>query len=314
MSARSTQSTTADAAIALVNYRTPELVERCLASIRATCGNLSFETVIVDNNSEDGSVERLRAALPDASVVSMPSNAGFAAGVNAAFAHTQAELVVLLNPDTEVRPGALQVLLTRMHEHPRAGIVAPLLEGTDGKLAPNGYRRFPNLVTLTLNLCVPVTYALCYMPGLHFEAMPPAALLAGETPVHVTGAALAIRRLAYEQAGPFDEGFFLYLEETEWQRRVRQSGWDIEIAPDARVCHLVRGGGDEALAPSAHFVKSAVRYLSMRGVPPAISRLAFALSLTSSWATLRLIACLPTKRARARWQARAYLRLLRELW
>lgn len=301
-----------DAAIVLVNYRSAALVEQCLARVYATCPGLRFETVIVDNASADGSVERLRVALPQAVVLPMPENRGFAAGVNAGFSHTSAELVIVLNPDTEVRSGAVQTLISRLLEHPQTGIVAPLLEGSDGHLAPNGYRRFPGLLTLGMDLCVPISYALVHAPALHPYAMSPAALLAGERPAHVCGAALAIRRSAYAQAGPLDEGFFMYLEETEWQQRVAKHGWDIEIAPEARVCHLVRGGGEEALAHSPHFVTSALRYLRLRGAPVAVSRAVLSIALLLSWVSLSLIACLPGKRTRASSQARAYRSLLRQ--
>jgi GT2 family glycosyltransferase len=295
-----------DGAIVIVNYRTPELVERCLESVRATSGPLRLEIVVVDNDSSDGSFERMSAALPDATVLSMPENRGFAAGVNAGFRHTSAELVIVLNPDTEVRPDALRALLARLREHPHAGVLAPLLEDHDGQLAPNGYRRFPSLFTLCLEMCVPLSYALAYVPALHPYAIAPADLETGGPVAHVTGAAMAIRRSAYMNAGELDEGFFLYLEETEWQRRVADCGWAIELEPAARVVHLVRGGGEEALVPPAHGITSAMRYLRMQGVPVPISRACLALALATSWVTLCLIACLPGKRAKAMAQARAY--------
>ena len=299
-----------DAVVVVVNYRTPELVERCVASVRATGAGLELETVIVDNASRDGSVERLRAGLAHATVVELPENRGFAAGVNAGFAHSRGELAIVLNPDTEVRPGALQALLRCLREQPRAGVLAPLLEDAEGQLAANGYRRFPGLLTVALDLCIPCGYALVRAPALHPYALSPAALRAGRTPAWVSGAAMAIRRTAYEQAGPLDEGFFLYFEETEWQQRVARAGWAIAVVPAARVSHLLRGGGEDALVHSPYFVTSALRYLRLRGVPVAISRVVLACSLALSWGTLRAIACLPAKRAKAAAQARAYRALL----
>jgi GT2 family glycosyltransferase len=300
-----------DAAVVIVNFRTPELVEACLASVAATCGELKLETVIVDNGSGDGSVERLRASVPWATVIPLAEDRGFAAGLNAGFRHTVTELVVALTPDTEVRAGTVQALLARLRSHPRAGVVAPLLEDADGRLAPNGYRRFPNLFLLALDLCVPVCYLLVRWPGLHPYVMSPASLAAGERPAWVNGAVMAIRRAAYEQAGRLDEDFFLYFEDTEWQHRVAGRGWTIEIEPAARARHLVRGGGEAAEAPSEYFVRSALRYLSMEGVSVAVSRAVVVVSLASSWLTLRLIASLPSKRVRAGRRASAYGSLLR---
>jgi len=296
--------------VVVVNYRTPELVERCIGSVLATRDALELETIVIDNASCDGSVERLRTSLPTVQVVEMEENRGFAAGVNAGFRHSQAELVVVLNPDTEVRPGALRALFEHLGEHRETGVVAPLLEDAEGHLSSNGYRHFPGLFTLGLDLCLPLGYALSYAPSLHPYALSPAALQAGARPAHVCGAAMAIRRSAYDQAGPLDESFFLYLEETEWQYRVTQQRWAIEVLPTARVCHLVRGGGEGALAPSPHFVAGALNYLRLKGVSRLSSRGVFALALTSSWLTLRLIACWPAKREKATRQAHAYGALL----
>ncbi|HSZ70456.1 MAG TPA: glycosyltransferase family 2 protein [Solirubrobacteraceae bacterium] len=299
-----------DATIVIVNYRTPELVERCVQSVRATSDGLRLETVVLDNASGDGSAERLRAALPEARLVELPANRGFAAGVNAGFRASHAAIVIVLNPDTEVRPGALRALVEGLRAQPRTGVAAPLLENADGEIAPNGYRRFPGLLTLALDLCVPAGYAFVHAPALHPYALSPAALRAGRAPAWVSGAAMALRRDAYEQAGPLDEDFFLYFEETEWQQRVVRAGWAIAVVPAARVSHLMRGGGEDALVHSPYFVTSALRYLRMRGVPVAFSRVVLSLSLALSWVTLRAIACLPAKRGRALGQARAYRSLL----
>jgi N-acetylglucosaminyl-diphospho-decaprenol L-rhamnosyltransferase len=300
-----------DGAVVVVNYRTPALVEQCLTSVRATCGELRLQMVVVDNASRDGSVEQLRAALPDATVLALEENRGFAAGVNAGFRHTSAELVVVLNPDTELRGEALGELLEHLRRNPRTGVVAPLLEDADGQLAPNGYRRFPGPLTVGLDLCVPLAYLLVHARAANPYALSPAALRRGRSPAWVCGAVMAIRRTAYAQAGPLDEDFFLYFEETEWQQRVTRAGWRIELASGARARHLVRGGGEDALAPSPYFLTSALRYLQMQGVPRLASRAIFSLALATSWLTLRLIALLPAKRATATGQARAYGALLR---
>jgi GT2 family glycosyltransferase len=294
-----------DAAVVLVNYRTPELVARCLDAVERTRGALVLERVVVDNGGE--SLEAL-TALP-VRVLSENENRGFAAGVNAGINATDADPIVLLNPDTEVRPGAIEALLAHLEAHPGTAVAAPLLVHGDGTPQANAYRRFPGLGTLFVELCIPVGYALARVPRLHPYVLP-----AGTTgPVaHANGAVLAIRRAAYEQAGPLDEGFFLYLEETEWQRRVRAAGYEVQIVPGAVVEHLVRGGGEAALAPSPHFLDSAMRYLTnTEGHRPATARLVLRAALLLSTLTLAVIALLPAKRARARRQARAYTALLR---
>jgi N-acetylglucosaminyl-diphospho-decaprenol L-rhamnosyltransferase len=295
----------ADAAVLLVNHRTPELVERCLDAVERTRGGLELERVVVDNGAE--SLEAL-SALP-VRLIAENENRGFAAGVNLGMAATEADPVLLLNPDTEVRPGAIAALLAHLEAHPHTGVAAPLLVHAGGAPQANAYRRFPGLGTLFVELCIPVGYALARSPRRHPYALP-----AGTTgPVaHAYGAALAIRRSAYERAGPLDEGFFLYLEETEWQRRVRAAGYEVQVVPGAVVEHLVRGGGEAALAPSPHFLDSAMRYLVVyEGRRPATVRLVLRAALLLSTLALGLIALVPAKRARARRQARAYAVLLR---
>ncbi len=275
----------------IVNFRSAELTLRCLDAV----GDEVAERVVVDNASGDGSVERLRAAGVE--VVARASNDGFAAGVNAGFAATSAPVVVVLNPDTEPRPGAIARLVARLDERPRVGLAAPRLVFGDGRPQPSAYKRFPGLGILFLELCTPLGYLLVHLPRLDPYRGTPAR--------HVLGAAMAIRRAAYDDAGPFDEGFFLYLEETDWQRRAHERGWTVEVVDDAEVVHLVRGGGEAADAPSPHFVRSARRYLRRRGHRDGAVRVVLGAALWSSVVFLRAIG----RRSRAA----AYRRLLAEL-
>ncbi len=251
-------------AVLLVNYRSAELVSRSLAA----CGDdLSAEVVIVDNASGDGSVAALRTRHPGATVVERAVNDGFAAGVNAGFAATSAPVVIVLNPDTEPYPGALEALVAHLESDPQLGVAAPTLVHEDGTAQRSAFRRFPSLGVLFVDLCLPVGWIAMRLPRLDRYRVPASQLADGTRVAHVAGAVLAIRRAAYEAAGPLDEGFFLYLEETEWQERVTRAGYAIAVFPSARVMHLVRGGGDESLAPSPHFLSSMRRYLRLRGVP-----------------------------------------------
>jgi N-acetylglucosaminyl-diphospho-decaprenol L-rhamnosyltransferase len=266
-------------AIALVNYRTPELVGRCLS---AALPEGPAEVVVVDNASDDGSPALIRERHPGATVIERATNDGFAAGVNAAFAATSAPFVVVLNPDTEPRPGALRALVERLDALQDAGVAAPRLVYPDGSPQLSAYRRRPGLAMLVLELCLPLGWVVQRVPRLDPYRVPPSAWRDGAEVAHVTGAAMAIRRTAWVAAGPLDEGFFLYLEETEWQERVRRAGFSVVLVTAAEVVHLVRGGGDEALAPSRHFLASMRRYLGLRGYPRVMVDVAIAGSLALS--------------------------------
>jgi GT2 family glycosyltransferase len=219
--------------------------------------------------------------------------------------------VALLNPDTEPRPAALTALAEHLRDHPGAGVAAPRLLQPDGTPQPSAYKRLPGAGIVFLELCQPLGFAFVHAPRLDPHRIEPGAWRAGTRVAHVLGAAMLVRRAAYDDAGPLDEGFFLYFEETEWQARVTARGWTIELVPDAQVVHLVRGG-EPALAPSPHFVRSADRYLALRGVRPRLRRAAIGAGLLGSRAGLRVLARLKPGASRGRNVARA--RAFDALW
>ncbi len=293
-----------ECAVVVVNYRSAELASGCLAALAA--GRRPAEVVVVDNASGDGSAGLLRTRHPDVTVIERAANDGFAAGVNAGFAATRAPVVVLLNPDTVPGPDALERLVAHLDACPRAGVAAPRLTYPDGTPQASAYRRFPGLGMLFLDLCLPAGFAVQACPRLDPYRVPPAVLRDGSRVAHVTGAALAVRRAAYAAAGPLDEGFFLYLEETEWQERLQAAGWTVEMVPSATVTHLVRGGGEASLAPSPHYLRSARRYLGLRGCPPAATEAMITAALLLSRLAARAERLLPAGRRTGGARAAAY--------
>ena len=289
----------ADVAAVIVNYRTPDLVSDCIAALPA-----AIERVVVDNGSGDGSPEKIARSHPDVTIVARETNDGFAAGVNAGFAASSAPLVVVLNPDTQPEPGAIGRLADHLKDAPGAGLAAPELLNADGTPQPSAYRRLPNLAILFVEFCVPIGYALAHAPRLDPYRLPAVAYRHGARAAHVYGACMAIRRVAYDAVGPFDEGYFLYLEETDWQRRLSAADWTVDLVPGARVRHLVRAGSEDAVAPSPHFVTSAYRYFAPR--PRSLVRAVMWTGAMSSWWFLRLLG---VARSRSRDRARAWRHL-----
>jgi N-acetylglucosaminyl-diphospho-decaprenol L-rhamnosyltransferase len=296
----------AEAALIVVNYETPELVDRLLQTVGPARGKLRLEVVIVDNGSRDESPRRIRASHPEAHVIEAGENRGFAASVNIGFAATAAPVVFVLNADTELRPGALALLFDALGRHPRAGVAAPLLLNPDGSLQRNAYRRLPSLITLFVDFCLPIGHALEHVQFLHPHVLPARRIRRGGEVAHVSGAAVAIRREAYLAAGPFDERFFLYLEETEWQARVVKAGWTIEVAPAAEVVHLVRGGGEAAESFSPHYLRSAYLYFALRGRPATLVDLILLTASALSRMALVPIGLMPGNAARASRQTRSF--------
>jgi GT2 family glycosyltransferase len=232
--------------IVIVNYKTAVLAIDCLRSIAGQAGvSPRLRVVIVDNASGDGSVDRLRAAI-DANgwsgwVELMPSdrNGGFAAGNNLAIrremARPKAErsrYILLLNPDTVVRPDSISTLLDFMEANPRAGIAGSRIEDPGGHSAGSA-RRFPTAFGELESMARfgPITRLLRrYVIPIPDSGAPIAC-------DWVSGAAMCLRSEMFETVDLFDEGFFLYYEETDLCRRAVSAGWQVWFVPGSRVVH-----------------------------------------------------------------------------
>lgn len=273
-----------DVSVIVVNYRTEALTGRALDAARAAAPGLEIEEIVVDNGATAQTAAALAAHAPRARVIPEPANRGFAAGVNAGVAAARGDRLFILNSDAFCRDDALARLVAHLDAHPRAGLVAPRLTGEDGGLQVNAYRRFPNLVTLFFDFTAPLH--LLGHSRLHPHALPPSRFEGPAGPVaHVMGAAMLARRAAYDAAGPLDEGYFLYLEETEWQRRMAGAGWEVHLEPAAHLVHLEHGSSD-ATVVSPHFLASAVRYHGPRA--RAVMRAGARISVASARAARRV--------------------------
>ena len=226
-----------------MNYRTPDLTVRAIESIAAARPSFGELTaVVVDGGSGDGSAAHIAAAIAArgwgdwVTLLPLEVNGGFAFANNRAVAALAAagplpDAIALLNPDARVRPGALEAMAAVLAREPRAGAVGAALIHEDGRRQSSAFQ-FPSL-----------RGEFCRGARTHlFERLlrvpdgnvAPAA--AAEVP-WVTGAAVMFRTAALAEAGIFDEGFFLYFEETELMSRLRRRGWSIWHEPAALVVH-----------------------------------------------------------------------------
>ncbi|MDP2788003.1 MAG: glycosyltransferase family 2 protein [Pseudomonadota bacterium] len=231
--------------IVIVNYRTADLAVDCLRSLAPQIGDLGGgRVVVVDNASGDGSVEKLSAAIARegwsgwAEVMPLERNGGFAFGNNtgiraALAAPERVDQVLLLNPDTVARPGAIKALVAFMAAHPRAGIAGSLLENAEGGVECSAHRTPSPLSELDAGARLGVLTRL-----LARHAVSPPARSEAHACDWVSGASLMLRREVLEQIGPMDEGYFLYFEEIDFCCRARQAGWSVWYVPKSRVMHL----------------------------------------------------------------------------
>jgi GT2 family glycosyltransferase len=245
--------------VLIVSWNVRAYLLRCLASLAAGAGGLSYEVIVVDNASHDDTVAAVRAQFPDVQLIANRTNRGFTAANNQALAAARGAFLFLLNPDTEVRPGAIAELQRFLVAHPDVGIVGPRLLYPDGS-PQSSRRRFPTLVTLFTES----TIVQEYLPGL---AVFRRYTLADVSPDHpqrvdwVVGAAMMVRRQVYEQIGGLDEGFFMYAEEMDWCRRAQAAGWAVAYDPAAVVVHHEARSSEQVVAARLlYFFGSRVRY------------------------------------------------------
>ncbi len=220
---------------------------------------LTFEIIVVDNASGDGTVEAVREQYPEVRVIANRENRGFTGGNNQALAEAQGEYLFLLNPDTEPHPGSIAALHQYLAEHPQVGIVGPKLRFGDGSIQ-SSRRRFPTLATLFTES----TIIQQWFPGLPLFGRFYLVDQPDDVPQQVdwlVGAAVFARRQVYDDIGGLDEGFFMYSEELDWCKRAVDAGWQVAYTPAAEIIHH-EGKSSEQVVAARHirFFSSRVRY------------------------------------------------------
>jgi N-acetylglucosaminyl-diphospho-decaprenol L-rhamnosyltransferase len=233
-------------AVAIVNYNTRDLLRACLQSFQAES---PCEIVVVDNASADGSAAMVRAEFPTVKLHENAANRGYGAAANQAIAACASPYVLLVNSDTLARPSVLRFLSDYLDGQPRAAIVGPRLVDLHGELKPSCYP-FPTPLQLFLQQSAMGNFAR-HIPVLRHRYLRTWSHANAKVVPWVLGAALAIRREAFEAVGGFDENFFLYYEEVDLCYRLARAGWQVHFAPLAEVVHL--GGASTGQPNSGWF-------------------------------------------------------------
>ncbi|MCS7178869.1 MAG: glycosyltransferase family 2 protein [Anaerolineae bacterium] len=242
--------------VIIVSWNVRDLLMACLRSLQADLerADLLADLWVVDNGSTDGTPEAIARAFPTVRLMARRDNPGFAAANNlairAALEATPPRYFWLLNPDTEVLPGATAALVAAMEARPRVGVAGAQLLYPDGSLQHSAFR-FPGLAQLVFDL-FPLPSRLYESP---LNGRYPRHLYERETPFqvdHPLGAAMMVRTEAVQDVGLLDEGYPLYCEEIDWCWRMRRSGWKALCVPAARVVH--HAGRSTGQVPISSFV------------------------------------------------------------
>ncbi|MDD5457332.1 MAG: glycosyltransferase family 2 protein [Candidatus Margulisbacteria bacterium] len=220
-----------DISIIIVNWNTKDLLKNCLSSIYQTIHDLTFEVIVVDNASSDGSTEMLEREFTSVIRIVNQENKGFGAANNQALAAMKGEYALLLNTDAVLTPDAVNKLWNFCEANDKAAIVCGQLLNADGT-KQNSIASFPNLLTLSTNVSL-----LEYL----FPRWYPSKRYKHTSPVEVDsaiGACMMIRKKALDEAGVIDERYFFFFEETDLAYTMRLKGWKIYQVPDAFIYHL----------------------------------------------------------------------------
>jgi N-acetylglucosaminyl-diphospho-decaprenol L-rhamnosyltransferase len=219
-------------AVAVVNYNTCAHLEACLETAVA---EHPVQTIVVDNASTDGSPEMVAEDFPQVELVTAP-NEGFGAGANIALQHAGAPYVLLLNSDTRLHPGTLDALAGYLDAHPHVGMVGPRLVNPDGSLQKSIYPA-PSPVAELMRWTSLAAVAR-HIPSLRRKYFVDCPHDRAEPVGWVVGAALAIRKEAFDAVGGFDTSFFMYSEEVDLAYSMEEAGWEVHFTPVATVTHF----------------------------------------------------------------------------
>ena len=241
-----------DLTISIVSYNTKRLLRNCLSSIYRNVKEIEFEIIVVDNASEDESMEMIKEEFPQVKLIINQNNLGFAKANNQAIKQSRGRYILLLNSDTVVISDAILKILNFIKSHPDVGVVGCRKLNADlscqplATILPNIWMVFLRFFRFKNFLSSPrqrrflskffgsflgktiSSYFSWYSENNLKKAIPVD---------FITGACFLIRRKTIDEVGLLDENFFMYLEDTDWCFRTKQKGWKMYICPKAKVIH-----------------------------------------------------------------------------
>ena len=224
--------------ILIVNWHSRDYLQRCLESVEATRGELSPQVIAVDGASFDGCDQLLARQFPSAKFIQSEHNIGFGRCNNLGFAEIDSDLVLLLNPDTELQDRALARLVDVLDENPEYGIVSGRLLNSDGTLQTSCVQSLPT----PINQALDCDFLRKIFPASRLWGT--GAAFASKTPIEVeavSGACMLMRTEVFRGLGGFRDEYFMYGEDMDLCYRVRAQDLKVIFVPDAKIVH--HGGG-----------------------------------------------------------------------
>jgi GT2 family glycosyltransferase len=231
-----------DVSVIIVSYNTVELTLVCLESIRKFTNNLSYEIIVVDNASVDGSAERIKNSFHDVLVIPLEKNYGFGVANNIGTKKASGKYLFFLNSDTELIENSIKAFHD-YHEHNNGYLIGALgckMLDKDKKVHIS-YGNFPSILQEVFEFGLSKIWKTYYR-----EKLSPAVIDQGIKPKevdYIIGADLFLSKLVFEKNGGFDSDFFLYYEETELCFRLKKNGYKILWFPETSIIHHLGSSG-----------------------------------------------------------------------
>ena len=293
--------------VVIVSYNTRQITLECLRAVHNNMQDMPFEVWVVDNASTDGSPAAIQMAFPEVHLIKNKQNIGYGTANNQAMKQARGEFFLLLNSDAFLKQGTVNSLINYLRQQPEVAVVAPRIVNPDGSLQLSCFRFQSPLRAWLENLWISSIFPDHTVLGNYRRWAHDSDRIVD----YVIGACMLVRRKAYEQVGKFDEGFFMYAEESDWQRRMRDKGWKVAFTSSGQVVHLAGASGEAEKSPkrNGYFYESLdYYYLKHYGILGLVSfRLAMMVGCFLRmilWGIV--IVCVPKRREMAVSKARLY--------
>jgi GT2 family glycosyltransferase/lipopolysaccharide/colanic/teichoic acid biosynthesis glycosyltransferase len=230
------QKSTPVLSIIIVNYNVREFLHHALVSLQKAMKGIRGEIVVVDNASDDGSIEMVRRRFPKVHLIASKTNLGFAKANNLGLKQARGKFILLINPDTLVQEDTLQVMIRFFEENPDVGLAGCKIMNPDGTFQLACRRSFPAPWAAFTKM----TGLSALFPGSRLFGRYNLTYLSPDETYEldaVSGSFMMVRREAYEQVGGLDEDFFMYGEDLDWCFRIQRAGWKNYYVHSTQIIH-----------------------------------------------------------------------------
>ena len=225
--------------IIIVNYKTPALLDECIASLEKTIRDTSYEIIVVDSESDGEAQKMLAERFPSARCISFTENTGFGKAVNAGIRAAQGNYFLILNTDIVATDYAVDELVRFLTSHADAGMAGPKLYGIKNTYQQSAFR-FPSPITIVYRRTPlgKLPWAKKHLAQFTYADKKLEDSLDPQRVDWLMGAALLVSRQTTERVGFMDERFFMYFEDVDWARRFWENGYAVAYVPKSRMYHM----------------------------------------------------------------------------